>query len=210
MGFWQSNILGGVIRWAVPILISGACLVLGFSPQEWVTNFIGEPLAWLIHPFFRIGIVIVGVMIFLGVLFWDRRKRKHTRISAWDAVDYLKDRSYWGGLYSEHPMAAVTAMIKLADCAKTGHVKFKGRPIHTADYEDIPSTYWETCGFDDGCYWRRGGDGGRTELKNISAGGAYRIYEGVRASKTEIRRISRPLYNLGRLIRFIGQLRRKD
>lgn len=81
MGWFFSNIAGGIIRWAIAAVVGAVCLMFGFSPEEWIRGVIEAPPSWLTHDLTRGGIVLVGVMVIGAVFFWDRAIR-HRRLQA--------------------------------------------------------------------------------------------------------------------------------
>src|ERR1700692_4234510 len=75
MGFWASNVMGGVVRWGVATLIGGACVAFGFSPEIWVSAVLQTPPAWINSPWTRLAAVSAGVAIFIFTSAWERRSR---------------------------------------------------------------------------------------------------------------------------------------
>ena len=69
--FLLRNALAALVRFAVSALLFGVCLFLGFSPENWVAGILGSPPPMLIHPLFRVAIVLIGVAIILGTFFLD-------------------------------------------------------------------------------------------------------------------------------------------
>ncbi|NEU98882.1 hypothetical protein [Bradyrhizobium uaiense] len=74
LSWWLNNVLGGAVRWAVATIIGAICLVLGLAPAAWLAGIFGNPPAWVMNPWKRIGIVVVGVVTFLLILLVRRRK----------------------------------------------------------------------------------------------------------------------------------------
>lgn len=72
MGFWTSNVAGGIVRWGVATLIAGVCFAVGFSPDRWIAAVIKAPPGWLSSPLARLAGVSFGVAVFLVVANWQR------------------------------------------------------------------------------------------------------------------------------------------
>src|SRR4051794_34829281 len=76
MGWFLSNVAGGIIRWGVATLISAICLVFGLVPAATLAAWFGEPPSWVVNPWMRLCIVIVGMVGVLIIVFWDRVVRR--------------------------------------------------------------------------------------------------------------------------------------
>ena len=171
MGWFISNFLGGLVRWAVTAVVAGACLMLGFSPESWIKDVVESPPAWLVHDFTRLSLVVIAVVVIVGVFFWDRtikQKKQQTalirhqeasprrlmRLS--DALYWIIDNSNWGpglGRDSFLELAAIT----LRQAARDGEITIRGRrkfPGYEPDgqfdktWDDIEQSYWRTHEFE--------------------------------------------------------------
>lgn len=72
-----SQMAAGAVRWLTSVVIGGVCLALGFAPAAWLAAIIGNPPAWLVSVWFRIAIVVVGVVAVAAILL-VRRSRTAT------------------------------------------------------------------------------------------------------------------------------------
>ena len=70
-------IMRGIVTFIVTSILSGICLVFGFSPDEWVRDIIAQPPVWLLHPLTKVGALVVGGA--LGIVAWSLRPWRQPR-----------------------------------------------------------------------------------------------------------------------------------
>jgi len=92
MRWFLSNVLGGIIRWAIATIIAAVFLVLGFSPTAFLAGHIGDIARLIEGPFPRFLLVAIGVAIPLAVFFHDR-KGVGRKIPLMDAARIAYERS---------------------------------------------------------------------------------------------------------------------
>jgi hypothetical protein len=76
MGLIFSNILAEAIRWITATIIAAVCLVFGFAPAETLAEWLGTPPSWVVHPWTRLAIILLGVIAIVIIFWWDRRSRR--------------------------------------------------------------------------------------------------------------------------------------
>jgi Leucine-rich repeat (LRR) protein len=72
MGFWQSNVMGGIVRWAVATAIGALCTAYQISPENLVAAFVRDPPAWATGPLARVVSAFLAVLLVTVVLNWSR------------------------------------------------------------------------------------------------------------------------------------------
>lgn len=59
------GVIRGIFSWIAVAILSGVCLVFGFSPDEWISALIYSPPPWVYSIWVRVGAVVFG-----GLLGW--------------------------------------------------------------------------------------------------------------------------------------------
>lgn len=65
------GIMRGIVAFIVSAILGGICLMIGFSPEEWIATVVAEPPWWLLHPLTRIASDILALLF--GLLMWKFR-----------------------------------------------------------------------------------------------------------------------------------------
>lgn len=123
--------------------------MLGVVPAAALASLVGQPPQWVEHPLARLGVIAIGVAIFIGMNLWDRRERRRLLVGEWSArqaLNYLAHRSKWGRFelaqlnYIEAVKSGAPAEFRRA--AREGEIHVKGRLPNTLESTDIDKNYW--------------------------------------------------------------------
>lgn len=72
--------MAGVVRWGVAAILSALCLMYGFAPDAWIVDVLNNPPEVLYSPWPRLGVIVVGLLIVLGMVVWEIRR--HRKVAA--------------------------------------------------------------------------------------------------------------------------------
>jgi Leucine-rich repeat (LRR) protein len=72
MGFWSSNVMGGIVRWSVATAIGAFFTVYQISPENLVATFVRNPPTWTTNSVARLVSLLLGGLIVTAVLNWPR------------------------------------------------------------------------------------------------------------------------------------------
>jgi len=75
MAWLSKQISAGIVRSFVGYIIGGFFVMVGIVPQEWIAAFFATPPIWITSIWFRILIILVGMLIIAGLLRWERRPK---------------------------------------------------------------------------------------------------------------------------------------
>lgn len=76
MRWLLQQIAGGVIRFLVAALIGAAFIAYGLAPEQIVASWMGEPPRWVVNPWTRIALVIVGAAVIVGSYFFEQFRKR--------------------------------------------------------------------------------------------------------------------------------------
>ncbi|UGY23808.1 hypothetical protein HU675_0038655 [Bradyrhizobium septentrionale] len=69
------KILGGIIGKIAGVILSAVFLMWGIAPETWFAEILQNPPHWVLNPWTRLGVVIVGVIVALAVMIVRFRSR---------------------------------------------------------------------------------------------------------------------------------------
>ncbi|PJZ23895.1 hypothetical protein CH352_18860 [Leptospira hartskeerlii] len=93
-----SHFAGAAIRFVFGAIFGAVCVIYSFSPAEWLASIIvSPPPTWIVHPYFRISILLVGIIaIGLSIFFLKKSKisAKELIVSTKADAEITKKREY--------------------------------------------------------------------------------------------------------------------